>query len=294
MTADPSRPPARRGSRDAGDDDGWRRRRDRAQSHVVGVSLMIGITVLALGTLTVTIGSVVESGAASAEADRVAEAMTVVADPADVVGTAEAELRFGEGRLTVERRTIRMLEPPDGTAAGGGGGGGGGGNASASGGANQAWTTLDRVDSDALVYEVGDWRVVGAGGAVLQAGTGGATMVSEPSIVADRAPGGVLVAGAPALDAPELSVSTSAAARIGLRSNVTHERRDLGERRIRVAVETEYPRPWVEYFRRQNATLVDRDRSLDADGVDSVVVEFAGTRRTYLVVHRAEVEVTGG
>lgn len=242
---------------------------------------MIGITVLALGTLTMTIGSVVESGASSAEADRVADAMTVVADPSDVVGTAEAELRFGEGQLTVERRSIRVRGPANASA-------GQPGNASA------GWTTVATVDSDALVYEVGDWRVVGAGGAVLQAGTGGATMVSEPSIVADRTPGGVVVIGAPAVEAPELAVSTTAAARIGLRSTVTHRRRDLGERRVRVAVETEYPRPWVAYFRRQNATVVDRQRALDGDDVDSVVVEFEGTRRTYLVVHRADVEVTGG
>jgi len=238
---------------------------------------MIGLTVLALGTLTMTIGSVVESGASSAEADRVADAMTVVTDPTDVVGTAEAELRFGDGQLTVENRSIRVLEPGGGT-----------------GGAGGSWIEIERIDSEALVYEVGDWRVVGASGAVLRAGSGGATMVSTPSIVADRDPGGVLVVGAPAVDAPDLSISAGTGTRLGIRSTVRHERRDLGERTVRVAVETEYPRAWANYFEGRNATVVDRDASLDGDGVDSVVAEFEGERRTYLVVHEAELEVVGG
>lgn len=285
MTRRPASPPANRGRDRVRRDDGVRTgrptgshlgregeddtRRSRGQSHVVGVSLMIAITVLALGTLTVTIGSVVESGASSAEADRVADAMTAVADPSTVVGTAEAELRFGDGRLGVAERSIRLLGPGNGSV-------------------------LERVDSDALVYQVGDYRVVGAGGAVLRAGSGGATMVSEPTVVADRDPGGVLVVGAPAMAAPNLSISTGTGTRVGLRTTVAHDRTDLGERRVRVAVETDYPRPWAEYFRRQNATVLDRSRSLDGDGIDSVVASFAGERQTYLVVHDAELEVTGG
>jgi len=230
---------------------------------------MVGLTVLALGGLTVAIGTVVDSSASNAEANRVADAMTVVAEPGDVVGTAEAELRFGDGRLRAEERTIRLLNGTNGTV-------------------------IERVDSDVLVYTVGDWTVIGGNGAVLRAGTGGATMVESPSIVADPEPTGPLLLGVPAIDATDVSIDTDTAARVSLRADVDHERRDLGQRRIRVAVETAYPDAWVRYFRRSGATVVDRSRSFPnarADAETSVVAAFPGTRQTYLVVHRTDLEV---
>lgn len=238
---------------------------NRAQSHVVGVSLMIAVTVLALGGLTITVGEVVQSGASTAEADRVADGMATVADPSEVVGGAQAELRFGDGSLRVENRTVRVID--------------------ADGNDTRAF------HSDALVYEVDDYTVVGASNAVLRAASGGATMVSEPSIVADREPGGVLVVGAPEIDGPDVAIGTTGSARVGLRTTVTHDRIELGEQRVQVAVETAYPRPWANYFEGLGATVVDRRASYPGDRHDSVVAEFAGERQTYVVVHDAEMEV---
>lgn len=240
-------------------------RSSRAQSHVVGVTLMVGITVLALGGLTMSIGSVVDAGASQAEADRVADGMATVADPSGVVGATESELRFGDGTLRVEERTMRV--DPDGQDP-------------------------IRVDSDALVYEVGDYSVVGAHNAVLRVASGGAAMVSAPSIVADREDGGVLVVGAPAIDGPNESVGSSgSAARVGLRTTVEHDRTDLGEQPVEVAVETAHPRPWAEYFEERGATVVERERSYPDDRHDSVVARFEGDRQGYLVVNEAEMEV---
>lgn len=266
----PDAPPPVQG--DSSGESGSRRSRDwsRAQSHVVGVSLMVGLTVLALGGLTVAIGTVVDSSASTAEANRVADAMGVVAEPGDVVGTAEAELRFGDGRLTTENRTIRVVDADNGTV-------------------------IERVDSDVLVYDVGDWTVIGGNGAVLRASTGGATMVEAPSIVADPNATGPLLIGAPAIDAEDVSIDTDAAARVTLRATVAHDRRDLGTRRIRLAVETAYPEAWARYFEEQGATVIDRDRSFASDGPDaetSVVAEFSGPRQTYLIVHRTDLEVS--
>lgn len=238
----------------------------RGQAHVVGVSLMVAVTVLALGGLTMTIGSVVDAGASAAEADRVADGMAAVADPSDVVGSAEAELRFGDGSLRTENRTVRVIDADDGRV-------------------------IERVASDALVYEVGDYTVVGASDAVLRVGSGGARMVDEPSVAADREPGGVLVIGAPDIDGPDRTVSTTGAARVGVRTTVEHERRDLGQQRVRVAVETAHPRPWAAYFEDRGATVVDRRAGFADDRHDSVVAEFDGERQTYLVVHHAEMEV---
>ncbi|AGN01325.1 hypothetical protein L593_06890 [Salinarchaeum sp. Harcht-Bsk1] len=230
---------------------------------------MVGLTVLALGGLTVAIGTVVDSSASNAEANRVADAMTVVAEPGDVVGTAEAELRFGDGSLRTENRTIRILDAANGTV-------------------------IERVDSAVLVYTVGDWTVIGGNGAVLRAGSGGASMVESPSIVADPDPNGPLLLGVPAIDAEALSIDTDAAARVTFRASVTHDRRDLGSRRIRVVVETAYPDAWQRYFERNGATVIDRSRSFPSDGADaetSIVAEYAGPRQTYLVLHRTDLEV---
>lgn len=228
---------------------------------------MVGLTVLALAGLTVGIGSVVQSGASTAEADRVADAMTVVADPGDVVGTAESELRFGDGTLHTEERTTRVIDADTGDV-------------------------VERVDSDVLVYEVDDEVVIGGNGAVLR-GTGrGATMASAPSIAADRESNGTLLFGAPRLDVGNVSMGTDVATRVRLRTTVEHERRDLGERAVRIAVETDHPRPWAEEFERRGATVVDRSATFDGDDRSSVVAEFDGERRTYLVVHDADVEVT--
>lgn len=238
----------------------------RAQSHVVGVSLMVGLTVLALGGLTVAIGTVVDDSASAAEADRVADAMTIVAEPGEIVGTAEAELRFGDGQLRTEDRSIRVL------AAG-----------------NDS--VLRRVDSDVLVYTVDDHVVVGGNGAVLEAAEGGATMVTEPSFVADHRSDGPLLLGVPRIDATEAAISTTAASRVTLRATVQHHREDLGERRIRVAVETAYPTPWAAYLERSGATVLNRSRRFGGDEYPSVVAEYPGQRRTYLVVHRTALEV---
>lgn len=233
---------------------------------------MIGLTVLALGGLTVAIGTVVDSGASDAEANRVAEAMTIVAEPGDVVGTAEAELRFGDGTLTTEERAIRVIDASNGSV-------------------------IERVDSDVLVYSVDDYSVIGGNGAVLRGAASGATMVESPSIVADRGNSGVLLLGAPAIDAENVSFGTNGPARVTLRASVSHDRRDLGERNVRVAVETAYPRAWAEFFERKGATVVNRSRTFDdgnggADAETSVVAEFPGQRQTYLVVHHTDLGVS--
>jgi len=229
---------------------------------------MVGLTVLALGGLTVAIGTVVDSSAIDAEAHRFADEMTIVAEPGDVVGTAEAELRFGDGTLTTDERSMRILD------------------------ANG--TVVERIDSDVLVYRVGDQTVIGGNGAVLRAGSGGATMAESPSIVADPDPSGVLLLGVPSIDAEDVSISTDAAARVTLRASVDHHRRDLGERNVSVAVQTAYPETWIRYFERSGATVVDRDRRFSSDAPDaetSVVARYPGERQTYLIVHETDLEV---
>ena len=62
-------------------DDSPARRADRAQTAVVGVAILLGLTVLAVGGLTATAGSIVADGAASASATRVAEDFRTALEP---------------------------------------------------------------------------------------------------------------------------------------------------------------------------------------------------------------------
>jgi flagellin-like protein len=236
-------------------------RRDRGQSNVVGVALLLGITVVALAALTAGVGSVVQDTAASADAARVADGFERALRPVETTGTRQGQVTFSDGRLRTVERDLRVI---------------GGGD-------------TRRVAVDALVYEAGDRRVGFLAGAVLQGRGEGARIHRRPPITASRGSGGVLVVGAPRLNASGTAVAGSAGA-VGLRTAVTHERIALGRGRYRVAVETPTPAAWRRTFRELNATVLP-SRDFDGDGVDSVVARFPGERTAYLVIHDMRLEV---
>jgi hypothetical protein len=236
---------------------------DRAQSHVVGVALLLSMTLLAIAGLTAGLGEVVDESAAGADADRVAADLDDALRPVETTGTRRGTVRFGDGRLRTVDRELRVL------------------NGSG---------TVRVVAVDALVYQVGDHRVAFQAGALTR-GTGeGARLARPPPIVA--APdGGDLIVGAARLNG---SVSLSGTVERTLRTTVSHERTALGEGRYRVAVETEATAAWVDAFRRRNATVVATDRDFDDDRVGSVVARFPDRRSAYLVVHLVQLEVADG
>jgi flagellin-like protein len=237
--------------------------RDRAQSDVVGVAILLGITVVALGALTAGIGTVVQQNAAGADAARVADGFESALRPVETTGVRRGRVAFSAGQLRVVERDLRVS---NGTAT-------------------------RRVAVDALVYESGQRRVAFLAGAIVRGDGAGARVVREPPIVASRGTGGVLVVGAPRLDAATVGVGGRDGVETVLRTNVSHERTRLGTGRYRVAVETATPAAWrvalTEAGGRVTAT-----RDLDGDGVESVVARFPGRRLAYLVVHEMDLEVT--
>lgn len=233
----------------------------RGQSNVVGIALLLGVTVVALGGLTASIGAVIESHAASADAARVADGMDEALDPVEATGAHRGRLAFTEGSLRTVERELRLLD--------------------ASG-------VRHIVGVDALVFEAENRRVAFVAGAIIQGTGAGADLVESPPITASRGSGGVLVVGAPRLGG-DTAVAGSGGVTVTLRTDVRHDRTDLGRGRYRVAVETATPGPWAERFRRQGATVTRRD--FDDDGVESVVAGYPGQRRTYLVVHDMHLEV---
>ena len=236
----------------------------RAQSHVVGVALLLGVTAVALGTLTVTVGELVESSTASADAARVADELDAALQPVETTGPHAGQVHFAGGSLGSVEREIRVLE--NGSVVAG-------------------------HSAGALVFESGDRRVASVAGAVVRGRPGAAWFTARPPILASNRTS-VLVVGVPRLGVDHVAVAGRGGTTVTLRTNLSHARTDLGEGNFAVAVETATPRPFERYFESQNATVTRQD--LDGDGIESVVAEYPGRRQGYLVVHDLSLEVAGG
>lgn len=235
-----------------------------AQSHVVGVVLLLGLTVVALGGLTAVVGTVVDGHTATADETRVANTFETAFRPVEQTGRQTARVRFTEGRLTTVERELRVLNG----------------------------TGVQRtVPIDAIVYDSGDNRVRLLGGTVVRGTAGNAWLETDPPVTATRDDTAVIV-GAPVVNASGGTVSGTGGVSAGIRQNVSHERERLPADSYSVAVETETPRPFAEYFQRVGATT--RVSDIDGDGVQSVVAAFPGRRTLYLVRHDMRTEVGHG
>jgi len=232
----------------------------RGQSHVVGVALLLGVTVVALAAVTAGVGSTVDAGVSRADADRAAETFAGI-DAVSRTGPGAERVEFADGSLWTVERDLRVLDD-DGV--------------------------VERVRVDALVFESGNRRVAYAAGAVVRGGPGRAWLVAEPPVAAGD---GTLLVGAPKLGEATGARSVGGAGRVELAVDVSHDRDTLPRDAYRLAVETETPGPWERYFESLGATVEVRD--LDGDGVDSVVATFPGQRRLHLVVHALDLEVGG-
>jgi len=238
----------------------------RAQSHVIGLSLMLGLTVVALGGLTVTVGSVIDAQTASADATRVAEEMDSALEPVETTGPRAGRLHFTDGRIRTVERNLSILK-----------------NGS----------LLDRHEVGALVFEADDHRVVFLAGALVRGHAGNAWLAGGLPVTASER-NDVVVVGVPQLQAEDVSLAVGGgrSATVVLRTNVSHDRTDLGWGRYAVTVETTTPRPFERYFEDEGASVSRRD--FDGDGVESVVATYPGHRRGYRVVHNLSLEVDSG
>ncbi|MFC7081253.1 DUF7289 family protein [Halorussus caseinilyticus] len=250
----------------------------RAQSNVVGVAILLGVVVVALGSLTAAVGTVVEENAAAADSARVAADFDAALDPVAATGARRGRVSFTDGELRTVEREMRVLNESG---------------------------TIRTIRTDALVFTAGDRRVAFLAGAVVRGPPGNARMRTAPPITASRGGGaraggggadtgsdlGVLVVGAPRLNG-SVSVSASGGGSVVLRTTVSHHRTRLGNGTYRVAVETANTEAWRRHVERQNATATTRD--FDGDGVTSVVAAYPGERVAYLVVHDLRLEVRRG
>lgn len=234
----------------------------RAQSTVVGVALLLGVTMLSLGVLTASIGTVVQSNAAAADAGRVATDFDAALDPVSATGPGRGHVSFTDGTLRRVDRTVRLVNDSGVVASESVGG---------------------------LIYTNDRHRVAFVSGGVVRDTGENARFVTDPPIATSE---NVLLVGVARLNASGADAVGGAERRVSLRTNVTHRRRALGNDSYRVAVETETPVAWERYAARYDATTTRRD--FDGDGVPSVVVDYPGNRTTYLVVHDMRLVVSHG
>lgn len=235
----------------------------RAQSHVVGVALLLGVTVIALGSLTVAVGGLLDSQAAAADSQRVADGFADL-EAVETTGHRTTHIRLTGGQIETAERTVRIYRNGSEVAA---------------------------VDADALVFTDGDRRVTYLAGAVIRGRGGSAWLEREPPLAGSRARG-VLAVGLPRLNASDRAVSGGGGASVPLETTVTHSRTDLGNGTVAVAIETATPGPFERHFRALNAT-VDRIDP-DGDGVESIRAAFPGVRQGYLILHDLGLEVGRG
>lgn len=238
----------------------------RAQSSVIGVALLVGITMLALGTMAAAVGGVVDDAATDADVRRVTADFERSFRPVEATGTHRNEIQFGEGALATEPRTVRLLNDS---------------------------RVVETHEANAVVYTAGPdadsgadaRRVTFLAGAILRTQGDYTTVVRPPPVASGP---GVLVVGLPVVDGAVSVGGTRLALDVSTR--VTHTRRSLGTDTWRVAVETTTPDAWNRTMATRGG-VPEATRDFDGDGVPSVVTRFPNDRRATVVVHDLALEV---
>jgi hypothetical protein len=234
----------------------------RAQTTLVGVGVLLAVTVLAVGGLTVAVGQTVERGAAAADAGRVADDAVGLASPTDRTG--RVRLRFADGRVETVAREVRVLNRT---------------------------RVVRTVDVGGVVYERGRHRVAVVAGAVVRGRGDDAWVHTAPRV--RRADGTLLVSVVALGTDPGRGVGGAGSDGVTVETATTHERAALPDGADRVAVETSTPAAWERAFAAADAAGVER-RDFDGDGVVSVVGSFPRSERAFLAVHRLHAEVRAG
>jgi len=231
--------------------------RRRGQSNVVGVALLLGIAIVSMGVLTAAVGVVVDSSAAQADAERVATDLDSALQPVAATGPQRSQVTFSQGRLHRVDRTLELRA--DGVV-------------------------VERIAVDALVYESGDRRVAFLMGAVVRGSRGRGWLETEPPLTVDD---DVLIVGAPRLGDDVGSVSGTGGVTATVETDVSHDRRPLGEATFTLALETNTPSAWERAFGKLGATV-----SRTPGDPPTVVATFDDERTGYLVVHDLKAEVS--
>ncbi|WP_280536781.1 hypothetical protein, partial [Halopenitus sp. POP-27] len=131
--------------------------RDRAQSTVIGVTLLIAMTVTSLGLITAGTGVVVQEHAGTIGVEAATDDLTAAIDGTGHDGRMTASVRLSGGRLDTIERTVRVHDGDE-------------------------WRSLE-ADGLRYVGSGGDQRVVSAAGLVIREYGDGAIAVRDPALL---------------------------------------------------------------------------------------------------------------
>lgn len=237
---------------------------NRGQSHVVGVALLLAVSAVALGVLTLGVGELLESRAGTADAQRVAAGFDAAFQPTQTTGSRTVRVRFTEGTLSTERRDVSVY---------------------------RNGSRVRTIPAGSVRFEAGDRSVRYVGGAIVRGVGTGAWMVREPPVSGSSGTG-ILIVGVADLGQADVAVSGAGGAWVPIATDVSHTRAALGTGDFAVAIETTAVGAFRRYFEASGATVQVRD--IDGDGVASVIGHFEGQRRAYLVRHAMNLEVGRG
>ncbi|POG53717.1 DUF7289 family protein [Haloferax marisrubri] len=233
----------------------------RGQANVVGVALLLGIGVVAIGLLTASVGGLVDAQIATADADTAADGLSSLRDGVVAGANDSYPVRVTDGDLSRVNRTVRVIPET---------------------GANRTY------DADGYVADLGGQRVAFVGGAVVR-GTGDAASLVTPvplSFAGDAAFLTVPVLTDEATDGGGLGGGAA------LRTRTTRVVSDLPSDEYTVAVETATPEAWERAFERRGFGTARAD--FDGDGTESVVATVPGDRTLTVARYDLSVVVARG
>ncbi|MFB6120774.1 MAG: hypothetical protein ABEJ68_06625 [Halobacteriaceae archaeon] len=233
--------------------------RTRAQSNVVGVALLVGVTAVSLGLVAASAGTVLDAQTARADTARVADGLDDAVRPAETTGVRERRLAIRDGSFETVPRELRIL---------------------------RGETVVAERSIGALRFENAEGSATFVAGAIFQR-SGGTALRRPPGV---RLTDGLLVVNAPTLRG-DAAYAVSGTATVTVQTRVSHDRTTLGPGNYSVAIETASPAPFARHFEDRGLSVERRD--FDGDGVESVVVAFPVADRLLLFTHRTEVAIRG-
>ncbi|ELK52853.1 hypothetical protein D320_13214 [Haloferax sp. BAB-2207] len=228
----------------------------RGQANVVGVALLLGVGVVAIGLLTASVGGLVDAQIASADADAAADGFSSFRDGVVAAANDSYPVRVTDGDLSRVNRTVRIISETRPTRT---------------------------YDADGYVADLGGHRVAFVGGAVVR-GTGDSAALVTPVPVAFAGDAAFLTVPVLTADATDGGGLGSGAA---LRTQTTRTVTDRPADGYAVAVETATPDAWERAFERRSFNTTRTD--FDGDGTESVVATVPDERT--LTVARYDVSV---
>ncbi|ELZ87733.1 hypothetical protein C453_05249 [Haloferax elongans ATCC BAA-1513] len=233
----------------------------RAQSNVVGVALLLGIGVVAIGLVTASVGGLVDAQRTSADAGAAADGFESLRDGTFASEDGAYPMRVTDGNLVRVNRTVRVI---------------------ADSGVNRTY------DADGYVATIGSHRVAFVGGAVVR-GTGENAQLVTPVPLSSAG-------DAAFLPLPVLNASSSDGGGLDAGTELqTQTTRTVSERPVdtyTVAVETAAPTAWERAYERRGFDTTRSD--FDGDGVPSVVVTLPADQTLTVVQYDLTVEVRRG